>query len=97
MDEQEFLDFLSALGEEFCEALCPVVGRGGVVPQDGYEVCYRVFKREPSPQMLASLTDAQLEQLRAGCEEYLGCQGVTVGHVRSFVSRTLTRWPAPAA
>ena len=97
MDEQEYLDFLSALGEEFCEALCHATGQGGIVPQDGYEVCYRVFEREPDPQMLASLTDSDLEKLRAGCEEYLGRQGVTLDQIRSFVSGTLARWPAGAA
>jgi hypothetical protein len=97
MDEQDFLGFVSALGEEFCEALFPVVGRNDVVPQDGYEVFCRTFKQEPSPQMLTSLTESDLEQLRATCEEYLECQRITVGHMRSFVSRTLARWPVDAA
>lgn len=91
-DDEQHLDFLSALGDEFSEALRPVAS--GIVPQDGYEVWLRAFEREPSPGLLAAMTDARLEQLRAAAEDYLECRGVTVEHVRTFVSRTLARWPA---
>ena len=83
MDEQDFLGFASALGEEFCEALFQVALRHDVVPQDGYEVFCRTFKQEPSPQMLTSLTESDLERLRATCEGYLECQGITVGLMRT--------------
>ena len=97
MDEQDFINFLSALGEEFCEALSPVVGWDKVVPQDGYEVFYRALNQKPSPQLLASLSESGLEQLRASCGEYLQCQNITVGHMRLVVSRTLARWRADGA
>ena len=43
------LDFLSALGEEFCVALSPPVPDHLLVPHDGYEVWRRAFGADPSP------------------------------------------------
>ena len=64
MNDTNFLDFLSALGEEWCQALEPIVGFDSLVPQDAYEVFLRAFERPPSPELLASLTDLQLTQLQ---------------------------------
>jgi hypothetical protein len=94
MDETTYFDFLTALGEEFCDALASCAGPHGIVPQDGYELFIATFDEDPDPQMLATLTSAQIEQLRAGCEQYIGCQGVTTDHLRLFISRVLARWPA---
>ena len=94
MNEQDCISFLSALGEEFCETLSPIVGDEDIVPQDGYEVFYRTSDQNPSPQMLALLTETELEQLRSSCEEYFECQGITIEHMRSVVAQTLSRWPA---
>ena len=94
MNEQDFISFLSVLGEEFCDTLSPIVGDEEVVPQDGYDVFYQTFKQEPSPTMLALLTETELEQLRTSCEEYLECEGITIAHMRSVVKQTLARWPA---
>jgi hypothetical protein len=97
MDEQDFIYSLSALGEEFCESLSPVVRFDNIVPQDSYEVFLRAFATTPNPQLLASLSETQLEQLRASCEEYFKCHEITIDHMRSIVSRTLSRWPMDAA
>jgi hypothetical protein len=97
MDETQLLDFLSALGEEFYEALGPAIGWENIVPHDGYEVFLRVFKQKPSPQLLASLSDSQVQQLCAGCKEYFACEAVGIEQVRTAFTRTLARWPAPSA
>jgi len=93
MNEGLFLDFLGALGEEFSETLSPVVGSENIVPQDGYELFIRVFKQDPNPQFLRSLSELQMEQLRADCERYFECAGVSAEHVREAITRTLARWP----
>ena len=93
MDDQEYLYFLSALGDEFCDALRSVAGPHPLVPQDGYEVFLRAFDRDPTPEVLASLTAAEVEQLRAECEDYLECPGITTDHIRAFVAGVLVRWP----
>jgi hypothetical protein len=94
MSEEEFLDFLSALGEEFSETLSPVVGSENIVPQDGYELFIRVFKQAPNPHFLGALSESQMEQLRADCEKYFECAGVSVEHIREAITRTLARWSA---
>jgi hypothetical protein len=93
MNEHRRLDFLAALGEEFCEGLSPTVGRDNITPQDAFEVFLRVLGQEPSPQMLSSLSGPQLEQLRAGSEQYFECEGLTVAQIRNAIARTLARHP----
>jgi len=93
MDEQMKLDFLSALGEEFCEALSPPVPGDLIVPQVGYEVWLQTFDSDPTPAALAMLPDDELEQLRTTCVEYFECEEITREHVQQFISRTLARWP----
>jgi len=94
MNGQPPLDFLTALGEEFCDALSPPVPEDLIVPQDAYEVWLRVFGRPPNPELLTCLLGPQLEQLRDECERYFECQSISVEHIRTTIARTLARWPA---
>ena len=94
MSDQERLDFLAAFGDEFCQALADSVGQDALVPQDGFEVFLRVFQEEPSPQLLSSLSDNQLEQLRVGSERYFETGGIPIEQIRMAVTRTLARYPA---
>jgi hypothetical protein len=94
VDEALKLGFLSALGEEFCDALSPPVPFELITPQDSYEVWWRAFGTEPNPAALAALTEPQINQLGAECAVYFECPTVTAAHVRLAVSRTLSRWPA---
>ncbi len=94
MNERDYLDFLAALGQEFCECLSPAVGLGNIEPDDAYEVFRREFKIDPSPIFLASLSEPELERLRAGFEKFLECDGISVVQVREAATRTLARWPA---
>lgn len=88
------LDFLAALGQEFCTALSPPVPDDIIVPQDGYEVWRKAFGAEPSPESLAALTDAEMEQLRTACALYFECPELSVENLRTAISSTLARWPA---
>jgi hypothetical protein len=96
MSGETFADFVSALGEEFTGAMCPLVEGGLIVPQDGYEVWRRAFNADPSPVALASLTAPAVEHLRAVCAGYCECPDVSTEHVSRWISRTLVRWPALA-
>jgi hypothetical protein len=96
VDEASKLDFLSALGEEFCGALSPPVPGDLITPQDGYEVWLRAFGADPSPAALAALTESQVQQLRAASAKWFECPTVSAAQVRLAVSRTLARWPAEA-
>ena len=94
MNEKDYLDFLAALGQEFCHCLSPAVGFENIEPQNAFEVFRREFKIDPSPTFLALLSDSQVERLRAGFEKFLECDGISVIQVREAVTRTLARWPA---
>jgi len=88
------IDFIAALGEEFCEALSPPVPSDLIVPQDGFEVWRRAFGTDPTLVALAELTDANRKRLLAACIEYFECPSLSETHVGLAVSRTLARWPA---
>lgn len=94
MSEASELDFLSALGEEFCGALSPPGPDDLITPHDGYEVWRRAFGTDPTPAALAGLTESQIEHLRAVCAGYFECPEVSNVQVRLWLSRTLTRWPS---
>lgn len=91
------LDFLSALGDEFCEALSPPVQDDMITPQDAREVWLLAFGAEPLPAALAALDADGAERLRAACAEYFECAAVSAESIRLAVSRTLSRWPASDA
>jgi hypothetical protein len=91
------LDFLSALGEEFCGALSPPVPYDHIVSHDAYEVWRRAFGADPDPAALAALGATGVERLRTACAGYFECPAVSAAAVRLAVSRTLARWPAPVA
>jgi hypothetical protein len=91
------LDFLIAFGQEFSAALAPPVPKGMIVPQDAYEVWLKAFGADPSPEALAALTDAAVEQLRTACACYFECPALSQEQVRRAVSRTLARWPAESS
>jgi hypothetical protein len=92
MNEQARLDFLTAFGEEFCEALAPWVGWDNIASQDAFEVFLRVFGQEPTFSILSSLSDGQLEELRVGSEQYFESRGIAIEQIRIAVARTLTRF-----
>jgi hypothetical protein len=91
MDEQERLDFITTLGEEFCTVFDPVVG-SEICPQDGYEVFAKVLGKDIGPDVLGLLTDSQIEQLREFACTWLECANITDNHLREVVRRTLSRW-----
>jgi hypothetical protein len=94
MNEQQHSDFLVALGESFCDCLSQVLGFDNTSPQDGYEVFIRALGPDLSPKLLASITEAQLGQLRASCESYFEYRGISTEQMREVVKRILARWPA---
>jgi len=97
MASQPSLDFLAALGQEFCGALSPPVPADLITPQDAYDVWLSALGQAPSPEALADVSGPQLSRLRDECERYFECPTVTTEQVRLAVDRTLLRWPAGPA
>ncbi len=90
MDPDAATDLLTTLGREFCQTLeevCPDLCR-----QDAYEVFSTALGGAPTAELLASLSDPQLERIRSACESVLECRGVTVDHIREIVARTSWHW-----
>ena len=93
MGSHDELDFLTAFGEELCGALSPPVPFDLIVPQDAFEVWVRAFGTDPTPEALATLTDAEVERLHSACAKYFECLDITESQVRLTLTRTLWRWP----
>ncbi|HEX5211667.1 MAG TPA: hypothetical protein VFW22_08035 [Pseudolabrys sp.] len=93
MKKQEYLDFLTVWGEQFADVMMANVGAKGVAPQDAYEVFVEAFNKEPTPAFLASLSDQELEALRAQCEKVLDHAPIPATCLREAISRTLSAWP----
>jgi hypothetical protein len=94
MTEQQKLDFLSAFGQEFSEAIAGTVGWENITPQDGYEVFLRVFRQEPTPRLLAAISGPELERLLAGCTAYFENESISCDLLRMAITRTLARYPS---
>ena len=92
MEGRQRLDFLSAFGEEFCNSLSPTIGEDDIAPQGAYEVVLRALGNIPSPEMLGSLFEEQIEQIHAECRRYFEDDRITIDQIRFAVERTIARW-----
>lgn len=88
------LDFSQALGESFCEAICPPVPFEDASPHDCYEAVRSSLGATPSPLGLASLTDADVAMVAQKLGTYFESEAPTTNQVREAIRKTLVRWPA---
>ena len=93
MTEQQHLDFLTAVGEEFGEVLTPIVGEDGATPQDCYSVLTQVMGRSFTPEILSRLDASTIEHLREEFCRFFELNTITTSHVRGAIERTLFRCP----
>jgi hypothetical protein len=91
--EQEYLDWLTVWGDQFCEVTREEAGKLVASHQDAYEVFVEAFHKEPTPAALAALSEQELEKLRVACEKVLDRAPISATSLREAISRTLTAWP----
>lgn len=93
MNEQTRLDFLSALGDEFCDVLGSILdGKTGLCPQVAFEVFAKVLGKDFSVDSLRHLSLSQVEELRESASSLIEDATITESHLREVVRRTLARW-----
>ncbi len=89
------LDFISALGEEFCEALSPSIPEDSIVPMDALGIWRAAFPGvAPTPRTLAALTTSQVALLREAAARYFETPTLTIDQIQSAIARTQARWPS---
>jgi hypothetical protein len=99
VDKQTYLEFTSALGEEYCEvvaALCP----HGADPHDGYEVFEEAFGFDDiTPEKLhaAQVSNAELTRIRDIARQYHESDLIGEEQIREVLRRVLWRWPPASA
>jgi hypothetical protein len=94
MDEQTYMDFIMALGEEYNEVMDPLA-EYGAVPQDGFEVFAKMYGAKGiSPNKLHAATKKDIERLRDIARAYHESGQIEAKHLRIVIRRILARWPA---
>ncbi len=93
MKQQDYLDFLTVWGEQFASVMLEDAGAKEVASQDAYEVFVEAFRKEPTPEALASLSDQELEMLRIQCEMVLDHAPIPTTCLRKAISLTAKAWP----
>ncbi|HVJ69342.1 MAG TPA: hypothetical protein VM510_15255 [Caulifigura sp.] len=99
MDEQTYVDFTAALGEEYCEVISPICEHGAA-PHDGYEVFGTAFGDDaitPEKLLAAQFSNSELTRIRDIAREWHESEQIGEDHVREVLRRVLRRWPPDSA
>lgn len=91
---QALVDFHSAMGEEFGNAVSPPVPYDEAAPNECCEAIALALGDEVTPDRLAALSAADLDRLAAAFAEWFECEAPSVAQMELAVARTLVRWPA---
>jgi len=88
------LDFVSALCEEFAQAISSVMPPDSFTPQECWDPVTKVFGNDFDSRTLAKATGRQISDLRAAFAQFLECEDITEAHMRLALAAVLRRWPA---
>lgn len=92
-DEQNRLDFLISLGQEFCTVMDSLVKEpDDLSPQVAYEIFSAVLGKDFDADSLRSLSNAQLEALATRARSLFESPTIGSTHLREVVQHTLARW-----
>ncbi len=93
MTRESYNDFVAAICEEFAEAMASESIE--ISGADAYTVIAGISPSILSPELLAAISDAQIEELRSGFSRYLEIadDSVAVQQISTAIFRTLHRWP----
>jgi hypothetical protein len=95
VDEQTYMYFISAIGEEYSEPIdphCPY----GADPHDGYEVFGNAFgHHDITPEKLhaAQASTAELARIRDIARQWHESDRISEEHIREVLERIMRRWP----
>ena len=85
--------FEQALGETFGEYVSPPVPFEDASPHECCEVVWHVVGCNVTPETLAAIGDAKIEELARSFGEDFECDPPTADQIRNAISQTLARWP----
>lgn len=93
-DDTDYLYFLSAVGECFCEAFWGVSEFTEAAPQDWQEVLYEALESPLSPELLhAASSEEGVTKIAIACQDYFEVSDVPGERIRQALERSLFRWP----
>ncbi|MEM8530378.1 MAG: hypothetical protein AAGF95_06005 [Chloroflexota bacterium] len=87
------VDFISAVCEEFCEALSEVVSFEDINPQECWDPLIQVLGKDIDSDTLVHITKEQIEELRLVFSSWFENNNITTDHIQVGIKRTLSRWP----
>ena len=90
------IDFEQALGETFCDFVCPPVPFEDASPHECCEVIWDAIASERqalTPSVLVCLEDRQISNLAQSFGEYFECDAPTEAKIKAAIAHLLVRWP----
>ena len=91
--ENRRIDFLAAMGAEFCSHLSPPIQSGEVDPHECCEVIWEEMGDNVTPADLANLSDLQVAALARAFGRYSNCESPSISQIKAAIEMTLFRWP----
>lgn len=87
------LDFVTAVCEEFFQAIEPVVNPEFLSPQECWNPVVEVLGSDFEPAVFSRMPTAQIDQLKSAFAEYFECDDITARQISTAVSRIVARCP----
>ena len=91
--DQQYADFITAMGESFGDYVCPPVQEADASPHECCEAVWSVLGTSVTPEVLAALDDGGLDALSGGFARYFEVPAPSREQIRAAVDATLFRWP----
>src|SRR5262249_50147929 len=94
MSEQTYLDFLTGVGESFCEELWREPGFADASPHDFQEVLWKAVADPLSPEALSRATSSEgIAAIAAECQRWFEVADVPKDRIARAIEKSMFRWP----
>jgi hypothetical protein len=93
MDNQTYLDFLTSVGESFCECFVDEPDFEDSCPHDFQEVLWEAIGDPLTPEMLSSATtEENLNKIIECCKNFFETDSVSKTKLVQAIEMAMTRW-----
>ncbi len=93
MNDLDRQDFDQAMGESFASFVSPPVQWEDASPHECCEAIWTVLGFDVTPELLASLNNEKIEDIRIAFGTYFECEQPTTQNIIDAIAATLSRWP----
>ncbi|MFI4862302.1 MAG: hypothetical protein ACIAXF_16680 [Phycisphaerales bacterium JB063] len=91
--DQQFQDFMVALGKCFGQHICPPVDVEDATPHECGEAVGSCFGSDITPTMLSKLKILDMLDLADAITAHFECDKIDINQIDKAISELLKRWP----